>query len=357
MVNLFGNAELIGSKLGTLGGYITFKYGAIFALGTALWSILALSATLAGEARRGSLDFVAAAPFGKRRIALEKLAAHLTLLWLAMLILAVSLTFSSNAFGDAALGDSISPLSRSASLSGSASSRCSSAGSRSPSRRSLAAPARPASPALRWRPAWIMTGLDVRGPLLALSPFPWTSDHVALVGEYDWPPLGSSPILGVVFLAIGVELFERRDLGVTAGLSLPAAAGRRSSASTVPTAGRSASSCRARSPGASGSACSGSSTRSLVRSMLADQLGQRPSSSRRLQHPLPGHRPRIGRRLAAALCASCCTLPPASRRATFVSKWASDETDGRLEMLLATPLARAGGSSPAAPRRWSPSSG
>ena len=65
----------IGSKVGTLGGYVTFKYGAIFALGTAVWSILALSGTLAGEARRGSLDFVAAAPFGKRRIGLEKLAA------------------------------------------------------------------------------------------------------------------------------------------------------------------------------------------------------------------------------------------------------------------------------------------
>ncbi len=29
---------------------MTFKYGALFALGTALWSILALSSTLAGEA-------------------------------------------------------------------------------------------------------------------------------------------------------------------------------------------------------------------------------------------------------------------------------------------------------------------
>ena len=39
MVNLFGKPE----KLGTLGGYMSWKYGAIFALGTALWSILALS--------------------------------------------------------------------------------------------------------------------------------------------------------------------------------------------------------------------------------------------------------------------------------------------------------------------------
>jgi len=34
--------------------------------------------TLASEARRGSLDMVAASPFGRRRIALEKLAAHVT---------------------------------------------------------------------------------------------------------------------------------------------------------------------------------------------------------------------------------------------------------------------------------------
>jgi hypothetical protein len=48
MINLFGNASAMGGKLGTLGGYMTFKYGAIFAIGTALWSIFALSATLAG---------------------------------------------------------------------------------------------------------------------------------------------------------------------------------------------------------------------------------------------------------------------------------------------------------------------
>ena len=89
MMSLFGNVSLIGTKVGTLGGYVTFKYGAIFALGVALWSIFALSSTLASEARRGSLDFVAVAPFGKRRIALEKLTAHVTLLGLAMVILAL----------------------------------------------------------------------------------------------------------------------------------------------------------------------------------------------------------------------------------------------------------------------------
>ena len=64
LLRLFANTDLMGDKVGTLGGYVTFKYGLIFALGTALWSVMALSGTLAGEARRASLDFVAATPFG-----------------------------------------------------------------------------------------------------------------------------------------------------------------------------------------------------------------------------------------------------------------------------------------------------
>ena len=107
MVNLFGKPE----KLGTLGGYMSWKYGAIFALGTALWSIMALSGTLAGEAGKGNLDMVASTPFGKRRIALEKLAAHLTVMGLAMAVLAAMTVISSNAFGDPAMGDPIPPLS------------------------------------------------------------------------------------------------------------------------------------------------------------------------------------------------------------------------------------------------------
>jgi len=52
MLRLFANTDLMGAKVGTLGGYITFKYGLIFAIGIALWSIMALSGTLAAEASR-----------------------------------------------------------------------------------------------------------------------------------------------------------------------------------------------------------------------------------------------------------------------------------------------------------------
>jgi putative exporter of polyketide antibiotics len=55
----------------TLGGYLQYKYGTFFPIIASLWSILALSGTLAAEARRGSLEFVAAGPVTRRRIALE----------------------------------------------------------------------------------------------------------------------------------------------------------------------------------------------------------------------------------------------------------------------------------------------
>ncbi|HYC06504.1 MAG TPA: hypothetical protein VEG29_01145, partial [Candidatus Binatia bacterium] len=225
MVNLFGNATLMGDKLGTLGGYVTWKYGSTFALGTALWSILALSGTLAGEAARGSLDVVATSPFGKRRIALEKLSAHLTLLWLTMAILAAALTVTSNAFGDPSLGDQI-PLVSSAGFAlwvgflamcfgGVAFALAPILG-----RAGSAAIAGIAMVAL-----WVMSGLEIGGPLVNLSPFHWTADHIPLVGIYDWAGLAAVGIIGVLFLALGVAVFDRRDMGITAGLSLPSLPG------------------------------------------------------------------------------------------------------------------------------------
>ena len=83
----------------TLGGSLSWKYGPFFGLIAGLWSIVALSGTLASEARRGSLDMVAAAPFGKRRIAIEKLAAHLTGMFGAMVFLTLVTWVGSDRFG------------------------------------------------------------------------------------------------------------------------------------------------------------------------------------------------------------------------------------------------------------------
>ena len=64
----------------------------------ALWSVLALSGTLATEARRGSLEFVAVTPVGARRIALEKLAAHLTGMALVTIVTILSAYLGAAAF-------------------------------------------------------------------------------------------------------------------------------------------------------------------------------------------------------------------------------------------------------------------
>jgi ABC-2 type transport system permease protein len=341
MVNLFGKP--IG--LGTLGGYFTWKYGAIFAMGTTLWSIMALSGTLAGEASRGSLDMVASAPFGKRRIAIEKVTAHLTMLGIAMAVLALACVASSRLFGDAALGDTIAPLSAVgfalwigfialffgglafvlAPILG----RSGSAGVASAVMVLL----------------WIANGFDALAPLAIVSPFHWLAGHIALVGMYDWPALAFTGVMAVVLLAIGVEVFARRDLGVTAGLSMPGlpavVLGVRGSTSRafgeqLP---------RALSWGI-GLGLMGALVAALVGTM-ASQIGKDPNLSATFSTIFKGYD------LTSAggwlqLYAQLLLIAAGFGATTFVSKWASDEQDGRLELLLATPMGRA---------RWAVSGG
>jgi ABC-2 type transport system permease protein len=334
MVNLFGKP--VG--LGTLGGYFTWKYGAIFAMGTALWSIMALSGTLAGEASRGSLDMVASAPFGKRRIALEKLAAHLTMLGLALAVLTFACAAGSRLFGDAALGDTIAPLSAvgfalwigfiAIFFGGLAFALAPILG------RSGSAGVASAVMVL----LWIANGFDALAPLAVLSPFHWLAGHIALVGMYDWPALAFTGVMAVVLLAIGVEVFARRDLGVTAGLSMPGlptvVLGVRGSTSRafgeqLP---------RAMSWGV-GLGLMGALIAALVGTM-ASQIGKDPNLSSTFSTIFKGFD------LTSAggwlqLYVQLLLIAAGFGAATFVSKWASDEQDGRLEMILATPLARA----------------
>jgi ABC-2 type transport system permease protein len=338
LLRLFANTDLMGDKVGTLGGYVTFKYGMIFALGAALWSIFALSGTLASEARRGSLDFIAVTPFGKRRIAVEKVAAHLTLLWIAVAIMAIALTASSNLYGDADLGDHISLLS---SVGFALWVGCGALlfGGLALALSPLLGRAGSAGVAgLAMAVLWIMNGLDVGGPFLLLSPYYWTFDHIPLVGIYDWPSVALEGIIGIVFLVTGVELFARRDLGVTAGLSLPGLpAGvlgvrgplSRAFGDQIP---------RAFSWGI-GLGLVGIVYTSFAAS-LADQIGSLGSIEDTFSKIFPGID------LASAggwlqLYAELLYIAAGFAAATFVSKWASDEIDGRLETVLTTPMARA----------------
>jgi ABC-2 type transport system permease protein len=336
MLDLFGKVP--PEKLGTLGGYMTFKYGAIFALGTALWSILALSGTLAGEARRGSLDLVAAAPFGKRRIALEKLAAHVTMLSLAMAILAVMTTLSSTLFGNAALGDQV-PLVSSVGFAlwcgflalffgglafvlAPVLGRAGSAG----------------VAGLAMVVLWVMNGLNLGGPLVALSPYRWTSDHIALIGQYDWAPIALVGVAAAVFLAVGVELFGRRDLGVTAGLSLPGVP-----AAVLGVGGPVGRAFGDQLPRALSWGIGLGLLGALVAS-LAGTLSAGLGADSSLVNTFKGIFPGFDLKSAGGglqLYAELLFIAAGFAATTFISKWASDEAEGRLEVLLATPMARA----------------
>ncbi len=95
-------------KIDTPGGYATFKYG-FTVLVMALWPLLASSRMLRGEEERGSMDVLLSMPRGRGRVALEKLAAIWTALLLMGLLIGL-LTYAGGmrvnadfSFGDALL--------------------------------------------------------------------------------------------------------------------------------------------------------------------------------------------------------------------------------------------------------------
>ena len=332
MVDFFGKP--VG--LGTFGGYLTWKYGLVFVLTTSLWSILALSGTLAGEAGRGSLDLIATTRFGKARIAVEKVAAHVTGLVLALAFMTVMITISSNVFGNAALGDPL-PLVSSigfalwlgvtalffgglALLLGPYLGRAGSAGV------ALIALAL----------AWSVNGLHLE-PLTVLSPFGWMANHVPLAREYEWAGVGLTGIAAVVLLALGVQAFARRDLGITAGVGLP----------TLPAAvlgvrGPISRAFGEQLPRAISWGIGLGVFGAMLTSLVGEMSGQLANDSNLLK-VLATAFPGLDLTTAGGfleLFIELFYIVAGFAAATFVSKWASDETGGRLEEVLATPLPR-----------------
>lgn len=334
MAGLFGNPI----RVGTLPGVINWKYGPFFVLGTGLWSVLALSGTLAGEAARGSLDFVAAAPFGKRRIALEKLAAHLTTLVAAMAILAVAAWGTALAFGDESLGDAI-PAEAAigfalwVGLVGLAHGALAFALAPLLGKAGAAGVAGAVMVV-----GWVSNGYQALNAISLFSPFRWTADQAAIVGVYDWPSLVLTGAVAVVLLVIGVELFARRDLGVTLGVGAPGLP-----AATLGTHGPEGRAFGDQLPRALGWGIGlglfGIMIVSLVAS-LADQIAKQPVYMDFFRAMFPDFDVTTAGGFLQ-FYAQILFIVAGYAGATFVSRWASDETDGRLEEVLATPLTRA----------------
>ena len=327
-------------NVGTLGGYMSWKYGPLFLIIASLWSILALSSTLAGEAQRGSLEFVAVSPFGKRRIAFEKLAAHLTVMALVLAILAVAAWLTAALFGKLP-EDAISPLAAIgfalwiglvALVFGGL--------------------ALVLSPFLGRGPAagisgaavfagWILNGYSGTVPAFRipadLTPWAWTYNHVPLGGQYDWASLLFTALVAIVLLAVGLEAFVRRDLGASTSIRTP----------NTPRALRGLGNPVARSfserlpvalAWAAGLGIFGLVMAAASRS-LADEFNKSPDLAKTFANIFPDFNVATAGGLLQLLI-SLAFIVVGFAAATLVSGWASDETSGRLEMLLSTPLAR-----------------
>ena len=207
-----------------LGGLIEWRYHSIFLLLLPIWSIVALSGTLASEAGRGSLDVVLTHPFARRRVAVEKLAAHLVAVTIAMVGLTLAIwlsvaTYATLPGDEVALGDAASYALMTGLLMllpGSIAFAASAVVGRGAAA-GIAAAAMLGS--------YFVNGYRSMVPAFEsatpLSWYSWTSNHVPLAGLYDWASLGGVALVAAGFLVVGVLAFERRDVGITVRVPAP----------------------------------------------------------------------------------------------------------------------------------------
>lgn len=329
-------------NVGTLGGYLQYKYGVFFPLVVSLWSILALSGTLAGETQRGSLEFVAATGRSRRRVALEKLSGHVLMLSLAVVVAFLSIAFAGASFA-ALPGDEINVLSAFGyaiwlGLLALVAGALAFALGPFVGRGAAAGIAGFVTFA-----GFILNGY--RAPVPELAPFAnltwwgWTYDHVALAGQYDWTSVGIVAIVTVILLAVGVEAFARRDIGVTTALPVPSMP-RALLGVSGPIARAISTSLGAAIAWGLGIGLFGLTLGGSAQGFM-DQIQESPQFIELLSTIFPNVDYASAGGFLQLLFLEFGVILAGLAAATFVGAWASDETSGRLEMVLATPLSRA----------------
>jgi ABC-2 type transport system permease protein len=329
-------------NLETLGGFLSWRVGNILPVMLGLWSVLALSGTLAGEAAKGSLDLVASTPISRRRIAIQKLAGHVTALTISMLIAGlliwyVGVAFASLPGDEIALGAALGQVLLYGLLmlaSGSIA--------------FATAPFVGRTRALAFGlvglfASYLISSYASLSPLIdslkPLSWYAWTAGHRPLAGVTDWPSVALLAVFCVILLTIGVVAFERRDLGNSTALSwlrlpsLPSGIGgpfRRQLSDRTGVAlawgigiGIYSALIVASSKAFANSLGSLPQITHLIKTIYPDVDLQQPSGLLQL----------------AFFAFGSFIISLAG--ATFVAGWASDEGQRRLDLILSAPLSRA----------------
>ncbi len=327
----------------TLGGFISWRVGNVLPVLLGLWSVIALSGTLAGEAAKGSLDLLVSTPHSRRSIALQKIAGHVIALVVAMLIAAVFLSLAGRVFATLP-GDEI-PFDAALSQVTLYGLLMLASGSIAFAVAPLVGRSKAVGVGLiALFGMYLVSSYSTLSPTLeAIGPvswYAWTSGHRPIAGVTDWPSVGLLAAVVVALLTIGVAVFERRDLGAVAPLRWL----------RIPGLPRGTSGPFARlladlAPAALGWGGGVGVYAGLIASSapaLTDVLAQTPGLTDYIRIIYPDidlSQPSGILQLAFFAFAS---LMAGLAGATFLAAWASDENERRLDLVLSTPVSRAG---------------
>jgi ABC-2 type transport system permease protein len=211
---------LLGKPLNieTLPGFISWRLVGFLPIMIGFYSIVALTGTLAGEAASGTLEMLLATPVSRVKVALQKYAAHVSLIVIAAVLVAVgtwlgNATFATLPEDAMSIFDSLSEFALVALMS-------LFAGSIGFAIAPLLGRGVGAGVgAIYLFGSYAVNGyadmVPGFGVLRTASMFFWTQNHRPMAGFYDWPAVGLVLALTVLFAVIGIVLFQRRDLAAT----------------------------------------------------------------------------------------------------------------------------------------------
>lgn len=219
---------MLGAPIGVekLGGFVSWRIFNILPVMFGIWSVVALSGTLANELARGSLDVLASTPLVRRRLAIQKLLGFVAALALSLAMLGVATYASITAFatlpGDevsaAAAAGHVAWLGLMALVPGAAA--------------FVAAPFLGRGAALGVGAVVLFASYVVASyadtvpafdAIRGISYFEIGAGPRPLAGRWDWPAMATLGAIAAALLIAGVEAFVRRDLLVPTGgrLRLP----------------------------------------------------------------------------------------------------------------------------------------
>ena len=323
-----------------LGGFLSWRTLSFMPILLGAWSIASLSGSLAGEARRGSLDLLLGMPRSRTAVALGKAAAHVAAVGVASLVVALFAWLGTIVFatlpGDAtALPDALfhgAWLWAMAILPGSVA--------------WLVAPvvgrgAAAGLGALVMVVSFVIHGYRDALPgfatLDAASYFGWSAGHRPLAGVFDWPGMSAVAALALALLVGGALVFRTRDVGRTASIGLPLPRLRlglrgpfgRSFAERLPV-------------GAWWGVGLGALgfVYALNAEAFVEALGSIPQFEQIVRQFYPNIDILSAGGILQLVFFGFGSLLIAAAAGMLAGGWASDESDGRLELVLSTPMSR-----------------